>query len=142
MSATRPARPSTTFARAAALACAAAFACAAALGCAASPAPSTSGTDTGSGQGVCNTPAAGLCVAYPGDTAAQRTACTQASGTYQAPSVCMPAGRVGTCACADAGQGLGPATFSLYAPTYACATAKATCAQMCNGRAGTFTGGC
>jgi hypothetical protein len=121
---------------------AAVLACAAALGCAAGPAATSSGSDTGNGQGVCNTPSVGLCVAYPGDTAAQRTACTQATGAYQAPSVCMPAARVGTCACSDVGQGLGAGTLTLYAPTYTCATAKAACAQLCNGRAGTFTGGC
>ncbi len=122
---------------------AAAIACAAALGCAASPAPSSSGTDTGSGQGVCDSSAlAGLCVAYPGDTAAQRSVCAQARGTYRVPSVCYPANRVGTCACDDTGQGLGAATLSLYAPTYTCTTAKAACAQACNGAAGTFNGGC
>jgi hypothetical protein len=124
---------------------AATLACAAALGCAASPAPSTSGTDTGSGsgQGVCDTGALdGLCVAYPGDTAAQRSVCAQARGTYRAPSVCLPASRVGTCACDDAGRALGAATLSLYAPAFTCATAKTACAQACNGAAGTFNGGC
>jgi hypothetical protein len=121
---------------------------AAAAGCsddASSAAPGSTNppANTGSGQGVCDARAAGLCVAYPGDTAAQRSVCAQGTGsTYAAPSVCVPANRVGTCACADVGQGLGPATLSLYAPTYTCATAKAACAQACNGRAGTFTGGC
>jgi hypothetical protein len=123
---------------------AATFAWAFAVGCAASPGASTSAaSDTGAGQGVCDSSAAvGLCVAYPGDTAAQRSVCATARGTYRVPSVCLPASRVGTCACADVGQGLGAATLSLYAPTYTCASAKAACAQACDGAPGTFNGGC
>jgi hypothetical protein len=96
-----------------------------------------------SGQGVCDiTASGGLCVAYPYDRPAQATVCAQSSGTYRAPSVCMPASRVGTCACNDVGQGLGAATLSLYAPKFTCASAKAACANACNGAPGTFNGGC
>ncbi len=122
------------------------FAIAATLaGCAADAASggSADAAAPSSGQGVCDASArSGLCIAYPSDRSAQTTACTQAGGTYRAPSVCMPASRVGTCACNDIGNGLGAATLSLYAPTFTCATAKAACANACNGVAGTFNGGC
>jgi hypothetical protein len=131
------------FATFATFAMAAAFATLA--GCAAEAASggSADAAAPSNGQGVCDASArSGLCIAYPFDRSAQATACAQASGTYRAPSVCMPASRVGTCACEDIGNGLGAATLSLYAPTFTCASAKQACAQACNGRAGTFNGGC
>lgn len=124
-----------------------ALACSAALGCAADAAATS--TDAGasapssSGQGVCDARAEGLCIAYPGDTAAQKSICLKGtSASYAAPSVCLPASRVGTCACNDVGQGLGAATLSLYAPVFTCASAKQACTTACNGHAGTFNGGC